>query len=66
MNCVKPETKCKYQLPCNPGECSTNVCQKTLDNIEEGINVLIALQQPANNSVNSLPDNIIPAKKAKK
>lgn len=66
MNCVKPESKCKYKLPCNPGECSTNICQKTLDDIVDGINILIALQQPPDTLPANVPDNIIPAKKSRK
>ncbi len=62
MNCVKPQITCQYRLACNPTECSTTICQKTLDNIEEGINVLIALQQPV--SADVLPDNITPKKKS--
>jgi hypothetical protein len=64
MNCVKPTITCQYRLACNPSECSANICQKTLDNIEDSLNILIALQQPAG-AVDELLDNITPKRKKK-
>ncbi len=67
MNCIKlHESDCKYRMPCDKGQCIANLCQKTLDDIVEGINILIALQQPPDVLPDNVSNNIISAKKARR
>lgn len=69
MNCVKLEENCRYRMTCDKSQCTTSICQKTQDDISEGINLLIALQQPVDvlgNIDTDIPSNISQPKKKRK